>query len=344
MTDKLTAPSASLVIPCRNEAAHIEKCLRDVLAFESPAGGFEVIVADGMSADGTREIIERIAAGDPRITLIDNPRRNASAAMNEGIQVARADIVVRLDAHTEYAPDYLVRCLEVMRQTGADNVGGPALTRSTSYMHRAIAAAYHSRFAVGNAVFHQPDYEGPADTVPYGCFRKSLLVELGLFDEALIRNQDDELNLRIIRAGGKIWQSPSIRSWYSPRSSLKALFQQYFQYGYWKVLVIRKHRIPASLRHLVPGLFVASLIVTGIGAPFCVQSRVLLAGIAGLYALGMLMASAITAASAGWSLLPVLPLTFACYHVGYGSGFLIGIWDFVVRRKGSGRFTQLTRK
>lgn len=136
-----------------------------------------------MSDDGTREVVTRIAAEDRRVRLIDNPRRTTPCAMNEGIRMARGETIVRIDAHTEFAPDYLVECLAVMRETGADNVGGPALTRSVSYMHRVIAAAYHSRFAVGNAVFHQPGYEGSADTVPYGCFRKSLLLELGLFDE-----------------------------------------------------------------------------------------------------------------------------------------------------------------
>lgn len=337
-------PTISMVIPCRNEARHIESCLRSVLAFETPPGGFEVVIADGMSTDDTRAILARIAADNPQVRLIDNPQRTTPCGLNAGIRAARGEIIVRIDAHTEYAPDYLVQCLAVMEETGADNVGGPALTRATSFTQRAIAAVYHSRFAVGNAVFHQPDYEGPADTVPYGCYRKSRLLELGLFDEELVRNQDDELNFRLLRAGGTIWQSPRIKSWYTPRNSLGALFRQYFQYGYWKVRVVQKHGRPASLRHLVPGTFAALLSGLALAAPVSGAARIGLVALSGLYLLAIVPASCMTAARAEHRLLPILPATFACYHLGYGFGFLCGAWDFVVRRQAAGRFVALTRQ
>ncbi len=336
------SPKVSLIIPCRNEARHIEACLRGVLAFEEPDGGFEALVADGMSEDGTREIIQRLAAEDPRLRLIDNPQRTTPHGLNAGIRAARGEIIVRIDAHTEYAPDYLVQCLRVMQETGADNVGGPALTRARSYLHRAIAAAYHSRFAVGNALFHQPDYEGPVDTVPYGCYHRERLLELGLFDEELVRNQDDELNLRLLRTGGRIWQSPRIRSWYTPRSALTALFKQYFQYGYWKVRVIQKHRLPASIRHLVPGGFAACCSLLLLLTPWFEWARYALLVLTGTYLTAALLAAVLVAKKTDWRLLPVLPIVFACYHFGYGLGFLAGIWDFVIRRR-SGRFTALTR-
>ena len=337
-------PAVSIVIPCRNEARHIEACLRGVLAFVSPPGGFEVVVADGMSEDGTRDVIARVAAEDPRVRLIDNPKRTTPCALNAGIRAARAGIVARIDAHSDYAPDYLCQCLAVMDETGAENVGGPWLARGGGYLQRAIAATFASPFAVGGARAHLAEHEGPVDTVYLGCFRKQFLFDIGLFDEDLVRNQDDELNFRILRAGGSIWQSPRIRSWYSPRSSLTALYRQYFQYGYWKVLVIRKHGSPASVRHLVPGLFVGAMIVLALAAPFVTAARYGLAGLSALYAAGLLVASVHTAARSGWSLLPVLPAAFACYHFGYGLGFLCGLWDFGVRRRQAGRFTQLTRK
>jgi glycosyltransferase involved in cell wall biosynthesis len=336
-------PAVTVVIPCRNEERHIERCLRDVLAFEVPPGGFEVLVVDGMSSDGTRAIVARIAGEDSRVRLVDNPAGSTPRGLNIGIGAARGEIIARVDAHTEYAPDYLKECLAVLEETGADNVGGPALTHATTYLQRAIAAAYHSRFAVGNGVFHQPLYEGPADTVPYGCYRRARLVDLGLFDEELTRNQDDELNFRLIRSGGRIWQSPRIRSWYRPRSSLRTLFRQYWQYGYWKVRVMQKHGAPASLRHLVPGSFAGTLVVLALTAPVLSPSRVALGLLLATYGSALLGASVVTAARAGWGLLPALPAVFACYHLSYGLGFLVGIWDFVVCRRHSGRFVALTR-
>lgn len=344
MEHSLTEPRTSLILPCRNEAGHIEACLRSVLAFEPPPGGFEVIVVDGMSEDGTREIVEQLAAEDPRLRLLDNPERITPCALNRGIGAARGEIIVRIDAHTEYAADYLCKCLEVLSETGADNVGGPWVARGRTYLQRAIAAAFQSPFAVGGARGHKANYEGPVDTVYLGCWPRTVLEQIGLFDEELARNQDDELNFRLIRAGGKVWQSPRIRSWYTPRTTLGALFQQYFQYGYWKVRVMQKHNRPASLRHLVPGAFVLTVLLLTLATPFFAPAQVGLAVILGLYLVAMLLASVVTAARAGWELLPVLPAVFACYHVGYGLGFLIGIWDFILRRRGSGRFVALTRE
>ena len=166
-----------------------------------------------------------------------------------------------MDAHSEYAPDYVSQCVEVLQSTGADNVGGPARIKATGYVQRAVGAAFQSRFSTGGARFHLPEYEGEVDTVHYGCWLKSTLLEIGLFDEELIRNQDDELNYRIRSRGGRLWQSPDIRSWYFPRSSLASLFSQYFQYGYWKVRVIQKHARSVALRHIVPVLFVLTLLV-----------------------------------------------------------------------------------
>ena len=218
---------------------------------------WEAIVADGMSDDGTREILREYSARDPRLCVVDNPRRVVSPGLNAAIRAARGAMIIRMDAHTCYAPDYCRKCVTTLERTGADNVGGPARTRTQGTRARAFAAAYHSRFSTG-ARFHDENYEGWIDTVPYGCWRKETLERLGLFDEHLVRNQDDELNLRLIRAGGKIWQSPDIVSWYSPRATLKALFVQYFQYGFWKAAVIRKHKLPGSWRHLIPVTFVAA--------------------------------------------------------------------------------------
>lgn len=321
------AEAITIVIPCRNEAACIAEALDSVLAQDFDGVDWEVIVADGMSDDGTRGILDAYAAREARIRVIDNPARTTPGGLNSAIRAARGEIILRMDAHTAYATDYVRRCLEALHATGAANVGGPARTKPRGYWGRAISAAYHSPVACGGARFHDPTYEGWADTVPYGCWRKSTLLEIGLFDESLVRNQDDELNLRLCRAGGRVWQSPSIVSWYQPRASLRRLFQQYFQYGFWKVAVIRKHRIPASPRHLVPAAFVAAAALGPVLA-LAFRSLWLLSAWAmglGVYAVAILAASVEAARKHGWDLLPALPAVFAAYHFSYGSGFLMGL-------------------
>lgn len=329
-----TTPRVSIIVPCRNEARYIAGFLADVLAQEHVAGGFEVLVADGNSTDGTREQLELLAAGDPRIIIVDNPAGTVSPGLNAALRAARGDVVARMDVHTGYAADYLSRCIATLEATGADNVGGPARTKAAGYVGRAIALAYGSAFAVGGARFHDVDFRGEVDTVPYGCWRRHTLVELGGFDEELVRNQDDELNLRLRRNGGRIWQEPDIRSWYQPRQSLSALFRQYFQYGYWKVRVIQKHRIPASWRHLVPGAAVAAGTCLALLAPF--STTALAAGLTATGTWLFLAGAAGVAAcrrSRDWAPLPLLPLVFATYHAAYGLGFLKGGIDFGARRR-----------
>jgi glycosyltransferase involved in cell wall biosynthesis len=306
----------------------------------------EVLIADGMSTDGTRNILAEYSARDDRVRVIDNPERIASTGLNAAVRSARGEVIVRMDAHTEYAQDYVRECVTTLLGTDAGNVGGPARTKATTYWERAVAAAYHSRFAVGGARFHQVAYEGYVDTVTYGCWRKTTFDHIGLFDEELVRNQDDEHNLRLTRAGEKVWQSPRIRSWYRPRGSLGALFGQYMQYGYWKVRVIQKHKLPASVRHLVPGCFVAAVLVLGLAAPFAEPALWAWVGLVGLYTVCMLGASALTAWESGLDLFPALPAVFWCYHFGYGYGFLRGVWDFLLTRsnKPSSTFTRMTRR
>jgi glycosyltransferase involved in cell wall biosynthesis len=321
----------SFIIPCRNERDHIVALL-DSLRAQDYRAPWEAIIADGQSSDGTRAILDNYSSKDNRIRVIDNPALSVSAGLNRAIDEAQGDIILRMDAHTEYASDYVRRCVQALEDSGAANVGGPARTKASGLTQRAVAAAYHSRFSTGGAKFHDENYEGYVDTVPYGCWKKSVLQEAGLFDETFVRNQDDELNLRLVRRGGRIWQSPSIVSWYRPRNSFAKLFRQYFQYGFWKVEVIRKHRIPASWRHIVPGMFVVGNLALLLGAATAyaagalviatILAALLATGLT-LYAVAALVASVAAARSHGWILLPMLPVVFATYHVSYGLGFLI---------------------
>jgi glycosyltransferase involved in cell wall biosynthesis len=326
----------TIIVACRNEKEHVRQFMDSLLAQDLSGITWEALIADGMSGDGTREILREYGVHHPQVRTIDNPRRVVSPGLNAAIRAARGAIVIRMDAHTSYAPDYCRRCVAELERTGADNVGGPARTRTQGTRARAFAAAYHSRFSTG-ARFHDERYEGWVDTVPYGCWRKETLERLGLFDETLVRNQDDELNLRLIRAGGKIWQSPDIVSWYSPRASLSALFLQYFQYGFWKAAVVRKHRLPGSWRHLVPVAFVlahillfAASIVTAAADPreFAAVSLVWLALILA-YAAANVTASVAAARKSGWATLPYLPAVFTVYHFSWGLGFLAGFRWFL---------------
>jgi len=302
-------------------------------------------MVDGMSDDGTRDILTRLAEENPSLRSLDNPGRLVSMGLNLGIRAAVGDIIVRMDAHTEYAADYVRQCVAVLQETGAANVGGPARTRSLGYVQSAIRAAYHSPFASGGARFHDVNFEGFVDTVTYGCWRREVFDQCGLFDEELLCTEDDEFNLRLARAGRKIWQSPRIRSWYWPRRSLRDLFRQYMQYGYWKVRLIRKHKIPASPRHLVPGGFLCLLIVLLVLSPWWPSAAWIWLILMGMYSACNILASFLAAARFEWKLLPLLPFVFACYHFSYGYGFLQGIRDFVVlRREPAHIYTKLTRK
>jgi hypothetical protein len=278
-----------------------------------------------------------------------------STGLNLAIRAADSDIIIRMDAHSEYAPDYIAQSVRYLDATGADNVGGPARTKSDGFMNHAISTAYHSPFACGGAKFHDETYEGYVDTVVYGCWKKSTLERAGLFDENLVRNQDDELNLRLTRAGCKLWQSPSIVSWYRPRRTLPSLFRQYFQYGFWKVPVIRKHRLPASWRHLMPGAFLFGnlvLLIAGVSGVMIDDPDL---SIRSLALWGMMLAVYLVVSfyfavrAASWKdkrLIPILPIVFTVYHLAYGAGFLSGLlyWSVTPESKQSARpFTQITR-
>src|SRR5579859_5374741 len=203
MNTSIPKPLVSIVLPCRNEQGYIQDCLQSILNQQPPDGGIEILAADGMSTDGTRDYLSAMARNHPQLRILDNPGRIVSTGLNAAIREARGDIIVRMDAHTTYASDYVQQCLAVLKETGADNVGGPMQTTATTYKERAIRAVFHSAFAVGGARSHLANYEGYVDTVIYGCWEKGLFQRIGCFDEELVRNQDDEHNFRLVRGGGK---------------------------------------------------------------------------------------------------------------------------------------------
>lgn len=327
-------PLVSIAIPCRNEEGYIAACLDSILASDYPQDRLEILVADGQSDDGTREILARYTARYKCVILIENPRRTTPAALNAAIRSASGSIVIRMDAHVLYPPDYVRRLVEALEETGADNVGGVLETAPADHTStgRAIALGLSHPFGVGNSHFRTGARERrEVDTVPFGCYRREIFDRIGLFDEELIRNQDDEFNFRLIRQGGRVLLVPEVSCRYFARRSFRQLGRMYYQYGYYKPLVARKVGRVMTVRQLVPSLLIialmgsagASLWLPGAGAAF--------ACIAGLYAAFVVVCSA---AAAGTDLRCGAALTavFPILHFSYGFGFLRGIYDHLLTK------------
>lgn len=325
-------PFVTVIMPIRNEEKYIAGSLEAVLNQDYPAGRMEVLVADGMSTDRTREIVQRMAQGDPRVRLLDNPGRIVPTGLNLALRQARGEIMVRVDGHCIIAPDYVSHCVRLLQEGRADGVGGPMETVGEDPLSQTIALAMSSAFGVGGSAFRTvKDRELEVETVPFPAYRMETIRRIGLFDEEQVRNQDDEYNYRLLKHGGRILLSPAIRSRYYSRSSLKKLWRQYFRYGFWKVRVLQKHPRQLRLRQFVPPVFVAGLAGSALLALLVPAGRVLFGLAAGSYLLANLGASLLTAARSGWRHLPALPLVFAILHIGYGAGFLVGLVRFAGR-------------
>lgn len=333
MTDELIEsryPLVTVLMPIRNEAAYIERSLGAVLAQDYPAARLEVLVIDGASTDTTRLLIKQIQAQHPQHTVrvLDNPSKIVSVAMNIGLRRAHGEIIVRVDGHTVIESDYVRQCVSALQRTGADNVGGKMNAVGENTFGQIVALATSSRFGVGGARFHYSDREEWVDTVYLGAWRKDVFKHIGLFDEELVRDQDDEFNYRLRAHGGRILLCPAIRSIYFSRSSPRALWRQYFQYGLWKVRVLQKHPRQMRLRQFAPPVLVAVLLGSVLLALFSCWGLILFAVIAGAYLLANIFASFITAAKKDLRHLPLLPIIFSILHLGYGLGFLAGLFRF----------------
>jgi glycosyltransferase involved in cell wall biosynthesis len=322
-------PFVSVIVPIRNERDTIARCLAALAAQDYPAERVELLVVDGASDDGTPAAVEECAAADPRIRLLHNPRRHAAQAMNLGIAAARGEIIARVDGHAIVPPAFLRRAVDALRRRpDVECVSGALATVGRTPTGRAIAAAMSSSAGVGSARFRTgAPHECLVDTVAFPVYRRATLDRIGPFDEELVRNQDDELNLRLTRAGGRILLLPDVHIIYFCQSSLRGLWRQYRQYGFWKVRVIQKHGAPASWRHLVPGAFVAAI---GF-APAALLAPALrgpLALLLAAYVLFVLVASVGLARRTGLGLLPRIAAALVTLHVAYGAGFWHGLATF----------------
>lgn len=325
MTDEPGAPLVSFVVATWQEADFIGPCLDRLLAQDE---AIEVLVVDGGSTDGTRALVEAVAGRDGRVRLLDNPAKVAPAAFNLGIAASLGDLVSLIGAHSLPQVDYASRLVRAFEESGAWLVGGRAVSRPAvaGPVAAGIARAMASPLGVGGATFRVSDEAGWADTGFPGAYRRGLFEEIGCFDEALVRNQDDDLHLRARIAGHRLWYEPGLATVYHPRSTFAGLWRQYEQYGFWRAATLRKHRRLASPRQAAPGAFVAGLVLgvpLGLGHPRLRRLWALgvVAWLAGLVGAGLRErergADPATAAAAAAAV--------GTMHLSYGAGFWRGV-------------------
>lgn len=329
-TSTSARPTVSVIMPIRNEEVFIARSLGAVLGQDYPAELLQVLVADGMSDDRTREAVTEIGRAHPEHTveIVDNPGRIVPTGFNAALARARGEIIVRVDGHTIIAPDYVSQCVTALAASGADNVGGRMDAEGSGPVAQAIALATSSPFGVGDSKFHYATGQHWVDTVYLGAWPRAVFDRIGPFDAEMVRNQDDEFNYRLTAAHGRILLTDRIRSRYYSRASLRTLFRQYRQYGTWKVRVLQKHPRQMKARQFVPPAFVAVVLGGAVLAPVSPAVRRLWTAALGTYGVATIAASVSVARRSSWRHLPVLPAAFAAVHVGYGTGFLAGLVRF----------------
>ncbi|MDQ1684712.1 MAG: hypothetical protein QOC82_1449 [Frankiaceae bacterium] len=321
-------PAVSVVLPVLNEERHLRAAVGSVLD-QGYGGELEIVLALGPSSDRTDAVAAELAAADPRVRCVPNPTGRTPEGLNLAVAASRHPIVARVDGHAELPAGYLATAVSLLREHGADNVGGIMSAEGITSLEQAVATAMTSKFGVGNARFHVGGSEGPADTVYLGVFRRSALARVGGYDEGFSRAQDWEMNYRIRSTGGLVWFSPSLRVAYRPRGSLVKLARQYFNYGRWRREVMRRHPESVNLRYLAPPLALLGILAG------------LVIGAVGFWPAYLLPIGYVAAVLAGAAVegrgLPVaaklaLPLVFAVMHLSWGSGFLTS-WRVTTRRR-----------
>lgn len=319
-------PAVSVIMPVLDEAAHLEEAVTRVLAQDYP-GPLEVVLAVAPSVDGTEAIAAGLADRDARVRVVPNPASSTPAGLNAALRASRHEVVVRVDGHGMLSDGYLRTAVAVLRETGADNVGGVMAAAGETPFEQAVAWAYTSRLGLGGARFHVGGAAGPAQSVYLGVFRRSTLERLGGFDERYRRAQDWELNYRIRRSGGTVWFTPELSVTYRPRPSLGALARQFYLTGAWRRRVVREHPETASARYLA-----APLLTIALAGGTATGALALLGGprwaMLGWLVPGGYAAALAGAAAVAPGLAPAtrvrLPVVLATMHVCWGAGFLVG--------------------
>ncbi|CAN2234219.1 N-glycosyltransferase [actinobacterium SCGC AAA044-D11] len=306
----------SVVLPILNEERHLDESINAILA-QKYGGEFEVILALGPSTDRTNEIAAKLAAKDARVVLVENPTGRTANGLNAAIAKSKFPVICRIDGHAQIAPTYLTDAITLLEKTGAVNVGGVMAAVGKTKFERAVATAMRSPLGVGSSRFHVGGSAGPADTVYLGTFLKSALQAVGGYDERFTRAQDWELNFRLRKNGGTIWFDPSLVVTYRPRSTLKALAKQYFQYGTWRRAVSRNHKGSVNFRYLAsPTALTINALSFILGITY---SPLFLAPLA-IY-LGSILLGSLWIGT-GLSQKLILPVVLFTMHMVWGAGYL----------------------
>jgi len=329
-------PSVSIVIPCYNEQATISELLEAIYQQTYPRSETEVIIADGLSEDATRDVIRNFQDTHPGldVRIVDNTARSIPSAVNSAIRAAQGETIVRMDAHSRPYPDYVERCLSALEAGLGDNVGGVWKIEpgGKSWMAESIAVAAAHPLGVGNAGYRIGAQASVVDTVPFGAYRRSLIEKIGLFDETLLSNEDYEFNARIRQFGGRVWLDPEIVTVYYARSTLKELARQYWRYGYWKFRMLRRYPRTLRWRQALPPLFVASLVSLALLAWWPLAGWTLAFELL-IYGTVLLLAGLQAALRQRRLYLFIgLPLSMAAMHLVWGGGFL---WSMIVSTLGN---------
>jgi glycosyltransferase involved in cell wall biosynthesis len=312
------SPLVTIAMPAFNEEKYIEACIASVQQQDYPRERIEILVADGMSTDRTRDILARLAAEDPRIRVIDNPARLQASGLGQLVKQAQGDVIVRMDVHCEYAPDYVRRCVETLERTGADNVGGAQRPKAKTRFQRALCAALASPLGVGGAKYRSGDAEGFVDTVFLGAFRRRVFETVGLWDPGAITNEDAELNQRILDSGGQVYLSRDIHVHYFPRDSHASLAKQYYRYGRGRARTLLKLGSFPTLRPLVPFALVAGGAALVALPPLWPLAPLAFASYALATGAEAVRVGRGTSIALVWSIFPVL-------HLSHGLGFASGL-------------------
>jgi glycosyltransferase involved in cell wall biosynthesis len=309
-------PAVSVILPVLNEESHLESAVLSILS-QNYQGPLEVILAIGPSRDHTAEIAKKLSDADSRVIIVESPTGRTATGLNLALKKSQSPVVVRVDGHAQLPTNYIALVVEILNSTGAVNVGGMMAADGTTRFENAVAGAMRSPFGVGASRFHTGGQAGAVDTVYLGAFRRDALLAIGGFDERFTRAQDWELNFRLREKGGLVYFDPRLEVIYRPRSTIKALAKQYFEYGRWRRVVSRRHPGTINYRYLAPpvalvGFMVSLLLGTFLSSIFLIP--------AGIYALFVLIAS--IKISTNLLEFVILLTVVPTMHFAWGTGFI----------------------
>ena len=330
-------PLVSVIIPCRNEEKTIHLVLEALFEQSFPLQNMEIVIADGLSTDGTRRAIHAFSEAHPALfmRLVDNPKQIIPTGLNTAIKASKGELIVRMDAHSLPKQDYVQRCYNAHQEGKAENVGGvwKISPQNNGWVARSIAAAAANPFAVGDAHYRFTEKAAYVDTVPYGSYKRELFKKIGYFDESLLANEDYEFNTRIRQSGGRIWLDPAIQCTYFARATFAALAKQYWGYGFWKAQMLKRYPETLRWRQALPPAFVLGLVVLALVGFIWPIAWPVFAVIVGLYLAVQLVPAIQISLKAGDIRLSIgVVIATLIMHFSWGTALIVGLFSHPDRK------------